>query len=480
MKGSKIVSLLKTLNKKEFKEFGNFVNSPNFTRKKKLLEFYKVICLYYPDFDKPKFNQHTIFKKLYPGKTYNEKIINYLKTELYKAAETYIGIIDMRKNIFDFHLHILKQLGKRQLHSEFGRKAAKLKSIINKNKIRNDNYYLMSYLLKKETRNFYETKKPLGKRIEYFKDMNDELDEFIVFFIVKMLKYYTILRNQENLLNYSYSYKLQDELMAFAKENLIKSHPAANIFYLLNLLYKNTENDSVFYELKNFVETNIGLLEKEDAELIYTELFNYSKIKYVGGNDSYGPENTSIMKFMIARDIYPKENNYMSENTFINIVSNSLRERDYEWIENFIDKFSNKITPDRKANAYNYSLGMLYYWKKKYNTALEYLAKVKTDDFYYYLRVNNHLLKIYYETNEIVGILNTIDATKHFLSSNKVIPGYVKDRFLHFIIYLQKVVRAIETGDNNKLKKLAEEISSAPEFENKIWLLKRIEEKLTD
>jgi hypothetical protein len=234
----------------------------------------------------------------------------------------------------------------------------------------------------------------------------------------------------------------------------------------------------VYFELKELVNKYHGILENNDAELIYSGLFNYTKIKYLEGNEKYSAENAAIMKEMMTKRFYPRENNYMSENAFINYVSIALREKEYDWVENFIKDFKDQLSPEKKENICMYCLGILYYRKKEYNLALDHLAKVKTSDFFYHLRVNNHLLKIFYETGEMESVLTIIDSLRHSLANNKIIPDYVIERYSNYINNLQKLVKLHECKNAEKLDLLTKSISLIKEFENKAWILEMIKKEL--
>lgn len=478
MKNSKLISLIRTFNQEEFKEFGYFVNSPFFVKNKKLPKLYQEISRFYPNFDNPNFTRERIFNKLYPNKKYNEKLIKYQKTELYKAAETYLGILDCKNQKLDFMWHTLVQYSRRKLHVEFAKKTSELKEFLDKSEEKDNEFYFRNYLLIKEIRNFYEVTLPLGKRAAYFESVKDELDVFIVYGIIKLLKYYAVLSNQKSLLNFSFDSKLQDDLMNFAKENINENHPTVKVLYTLNMLHKNTEDENIYYQLKELAKKYYRVLDEKDKELVYAELYNYSKLKYIDGKEYFRKENAEIMKLMLSKKIYPKEDNYMSINTFINIVSDGLKDKEFKWVEEFIRKYKTQIEPGRRENVNNYCLGLIHYKKREFDKAVTFLSKVKTDDFYFYLSVKNQLLKIFCEKNETELVLNTIDAFKHYLASKDMIPDYLNERFSIFIHYLEKFVKITGWNDNKKLIKLEIEIKESPKFENKIWLLNKIKEKL--
>jgi hypothetical protein len=139
-----------------------------------------------------------------------------------------------------------------------------------------------------------------------------------------------------------------------------------------------------------------------------------------------------------------------------------------------MDDYKSKVSPAGAENAYQYCNALLCYRKGKLNEALSFLAEVKIEDFYYYIRVKNQTSKIYFEQCEYESLLSLIDTFKHYLSSSEEIPDFIKARFSSYVNYLARVVHAKLADDSFHLKKLRDEIETSPVFENKSWLLEKI------
>ncbi len=177
---------------------------------------------------------------------------------------------------------------------------------------------------------------------------------------------------------------------------------------------------------------------------------------------------------MIEKKFYPLEENYLPEHTYISFAGDGLIQKEYEWTKKFIEQHKEIIRPERRENAYNYCLATLNYRLKNYDKALKLLAKVKTEDFYYTLRVKNHFLKIYFETNQFESVLNLVDSFRHFLTSNKSIPDYISTRFISYVNFLGRVCNAIFSKDISNLHSIKTEITGSQNFENRAWMIEQI------
>ena len=90
MENTKLISLLKTLDKNEIKEFGKFIVSPFHLKDRTMKPFFEAIMKYYPDFESPKFTRENIYESLYPGKKYDDAVIRKLSSYLYKMGEEFL------------------------------------------------------------------------------------------------------------------------------------------------------------------------------------------------------------------------------------------------------------------------------------------------------------------------------------------------------------------------------------------------------
>ncbi|CAL6314085.1 unnamed protein product [Bathycoccus prasinos] len=58
---------------------------------------------------------------------------------------------------------------------------------------------------------------------------------------------------------------------------------------------------------------------------------------------------------------------------FINVVSSGSKNNEFEWVEQFIDKYQDELTESDRTSIVNLSGGLLNYYKKDYESAENYL-----------------------------------------------------------------------------------------------------------
>ena len=70
MQSGKLIQLLKTLNKKEFKEFQLFVGSEFYNKNQNISKFLENLAIYQGEFDSEKLEKEVFFRKHYKGETF--------------------------------------------------------------------------------------------------------------------------------------------------------------------------------------------------------------------------------------------------------------------------------------------------------------------------------------------------------------------------------------------------------------------------
>jgi len=103
MESSKLVSILKQFNEKEWKAFRRLVDSPYFNRRRKLLELLDLIKKARPKWAIKKLAKTYIYSKLFPNEKYVEKRLVEMRNALVKLIEQYLLI---SKNVDATEIHI--------------------------------------------------------------------------------------------------------------------------------------------------------------------------------------------------------------------------------------------------------------------------------------------------------------------------------------------------------------------------------------
>ena len=114
MQNFKIIQVLRTLDKKEFKKFGEYVYSPFFNKNKNVRKLYDILSKHYPEFENRNLNVEKIFTKVFPKEKYDYFKINNIISDLYKLSESYLYDIGLQKEKqFNKHYLLKGTIGKK-------------------------------------------------------------------------------------------------------------------------------------------------------------------------------------------------------------------------------------------------------------------------------------------------------------------------------------------------------------------------------
>jgi len=88
---TKFLDILKTFSGEDCIKFGEFIRSEYFNKSETTRRLYEIILENYSTQPGKELNKEDLFKKLYPGKKYNESRLINLFSGLYKLSEEYIA-----------------------------------------------------------------------------------------------------------------------------------------------------------------------------------------------------------------------------------------------------------------------------------------------------------------------------------------------------------------------------------------------------
>ncbi len=473
MDNIKLIKLLKSFSSKEFKDLYKFIISPYFNESNILIELYFVLKRYYPEFNNRNFTRENIFKSIYTNeKKYNDKKMRDRFSDMLKLCEEYISLIEIKSDDVKYQHLSLIQIAKRGLESHFESKYKEINKIVEKKRIIDNNFFLTRYEQIKDKRNFYEFRDPLGKRTVYYEQYKDEIKWMNCYFIFKLLKYIVIQYNAKRHLNFDFDFTIEEPILLLTNSIEITNYPPIELFRNIILLNKNFSDD-LFDKTEILLNRSINIMEKDDARIIIIELYNFSEAQRRASVEGYQLKALNLGKNMAEYGLYPIEGGFMAVDHFYNTIHVGLLAGDFEWVEYFTGKFVTKLKPDEQENAENYSNGMLSWKKNEFELALDYFARVKTDDFYLRLRIKYNTLNILFTQKAFESVLYEIDSFKHYLDSNDSIPDLLKLRARNYLKIIGQLAKAILNKNHDEisyLKNVTEKYTPA-EIEHREWLI---------
>lgn len=467
MLGEKFYISLSSLSTIELNSFIRYSKS-NFLNKKKEITF--TIELFKKN--KEKFftflnKEQILFKKVFPNeKTFDRIRLKDLFHYSINLFEDFV-VFYVSKTDDEQKLSILSKFyAKKNMQKEALAINTKLFKIVKKYKLNYKNYYK---LFKLDMNRFeillndfnYET-------FQYAEKANELLDKY---YFLEKLRITQELRSDSIMSSRKYKISFLNEIKNEIKVNeKINKKLLFKIYSITSDLYEGVFDKETYFILKKLVLKNIEKFDFFTRKMVFSDINNYLSILY----NKIGDSSLFVEVFENYKNqIHYKTiiiNNKIADADFSPIINISLALKEFDWTNNFIDKYSKNI---QNKDLVLLNRAQILYVQKDYDKALETLRDVepKTPKVNYELKAI--YAKILYLTNEIDLLDSHLNAFELYIRRQKNISELVKNSNLKFILFSKRLV-------NNKvnvanLLKLKKDIEKDKSVFNRIWLLSELD-----
>ena len=481
MENSGLIKALKTFSKNEIKEFGRYVDSPFHNGRKELSKFYGIIKKHYPDFRGSAMNEETLYSKLYPGKKYDERVIRRLSSFLMKLVESYLTYVGLQKDNYTLKKSFLKEAGKRNLTRVYEKQLIELEKEYSNFIPPAEEYFLRKYYIVEDKLNNYLYKTKDASIADDIENHSLYLIEFLLVQIYQS-RYNLFLYEKEFQADYSESVFMElfsqmdfQKILKKVKDKDPENYPVIAIYYYeLMALLEGNESIEIFKRLLKDNANKFSWLEKRNFYYIFVSICSLQIEK---GEGKYKAELLNAYKEMLDLGICSDyEGGYFSAKLFRNIVAAANITREYEWLEDFINRYSGYLAPDDKDNMYSLSMALLNYEKGEYGKTLECILNIDVELVHFKIDVRYLTVKTYYELGYYEQLLSSIDAFRHFLSNDKHISGRIVDVYSRFCSLTGRLAKIRIEKAYDRLPGIKKEILSLDNKANSEWLMSKANE----
>jgi hypothetical protein len=484
MKDTRLVEIIRTFNEEEIKLFRKFLDSPFNKSGRNTGTLLNYLIQFRPEYDSPRLEYESIYKKIFPGEKYDEKKLTNHITDLTRSAKDFLIHKRLDEDEIDALIFLCSEYHERKLlKNNFNL----LKTI--ENKLVSEFSSTNNYFSKFRQLNFMksavytennEFEKSIGSEIEYF---SASATQFIIDY-TKFLSSKNPAMNTHGLkmeTNFTESiikcFDIDKLISLNEKEEFLNTSLISLHYYRLKTI---EEPDKLnHYELlKEYFYKNIERINREEKYFLFAHLQNYCVLKVHEGQEAFKKEGFEIYKSMLENNAYSNsESEYMEVMIYRNIVYYATMFFEMEWLKKFIEKYTDSLHPEYREDLRNFSYANFYFYKKDFEKALGYISKrFNHEIFLFKTDVKNLMAKIYFELNHTEQAFSLVDSYKHFLSLNKELPESFKIIYNKFLKYYFELLK-IKSGQSKETPSF---IKSKIEKENKLvfkkWLLEKSQE----
>lgn len=473
MINSRLIDVFRTFTPKELKEFSDFVCSPFFNKNSNVIRLFEIIKKNYPEFDADKMKKERVFKKIFPGKTYKDNTMRLLMYYLFEVVEKYLAYIHFSKDVYVFKDNLLYELYERKLYKDLEKIIEEINSELDKVTVRDDGYYRNRFTFA-EIKLIYLAEIHQGKYEKYLTKENLEYftDNITHYYLISVLKYYAITLNTMYLYNVKIDTGVFEKILNSFDSEQFKDVPLIIIYYKIIMLLINPDDEQYYYDLKELVVKYENVIGSMIADL-YINLENYCHRKIRGGNLEYTKDVLYFYRLELNKGTYISHG-CMPNTFYVSCVVNACRLKDYDWVRKFIQKYKSELYENSREAYYYYGMAYLENELKNYEKALEYLAKVKSEELYLKMDIRLLQCRIYYSLVWNIPLQSLLDTFRKTIQNNKFMTETRKEQYMKFIKYLNQLNNLRYKEDVNGFISLKSELNSDEYFPFKLWLSEEI------
>lgn len=466
MRQTKLIALLRTLKKQEWKSFSDFAASPYFNKNQELCRFYGSLKpLASVGFADEMLDRRSVWAALYPENEYDEKALNHLASQLTKLLERFLGQRQfesdgIRQKLCQLEAHLERGLDKgfRFLYTQCilrpGQAPSGPVSGLRQ-------AFELAGLEEKAYSN-----QGLRKFNIHLQVASDRFDEY---FLSQKLIFLCALLDQQKQFPGQYNIAMLPEIRSIlATRNYDHIPLIATYSRLLGMLVE-PEDHRHFQEFQALLSRNKDQFGVQDATDLYLHAINYciQRVRY--GQSGFAETLLNLYAEALG-DGYLLQDGNISPWTYKNVIKLGLGLNQFERVEQFIHDYTGKLPENQKEGAFQFNMADLNYHRQAYKEALQRLNNVEFNDIHYKLGARVILCKIYYETGETEALSSLLSSFRIFLLRSKDISRQVKEPYLNFI----SIVGRLQNNNPASKEKLEARIRKTAMLSNRNWLLRQI------
>jgi len=469
MEKSQLISLLRTFTKKDIRDCRKWLQSPFHNQRE------DVLCLFDHLFEQDRLLKEDLLIKqvvytyIFPDEQYDDAKIRQTMFFLLKSIEKYLSYLEWSKEEVTVSIHLSRAYIEKGLSKYASKTLTAATQKIEDATFRDNLFHQYKYNIIKEE---YAILEGQGRS-----DAQNKLSELInayrVAYISEELAYACLLYSSPNPNINPIEEDYLKHLLPYIEQLQFNNNQNVSLYLLIyEVLAFNKDNQ--FDDLKLKLRDYRQFFKSDELRELYLLIINYCifRVNMTGKREFLG-EAFALYKLGIEDGIFI-ENGILDRYLFRNIVTNGIYLKEYEWVENFIEKYQHYLEPQYKDSFVNFGLGSLYFQTKKYDKAMRYLAQYEHDDVLLNLNSKSMLMRIYYEQKEMNVLESLLDSFKVYLRRKKEVGDNYRLLYNNLIKYTKKLLN-VNPYDSDKREKLRQDILATNPLVNKEWFLEQLE-----
>ncbi len=463
MQDSRLIALLRTLSRTEQRELRKVATSPFFNQRQDVPALLDLLldCI---NEEKPLPDKAEAHRLLYPDQPFDDHRVRMAMSFLMKIAEQYLVHSALFADEVKVKTKLAEVYRQRGLAKHFERAMREAQDVQASSPLRNAEYFTDDYHVQMEQYRFAAT---TSRTAEHnLQAITDNLD---MAYFAQKLRQACLLLSHQAVYKTDYRFGMLDEVLAHVESQQLLDVPAIAVYYFCYRALTQPEQPDYFHQLKKLLVEEHSKFPPHEIADGYLLAINYCIRHYNLGNPAYLADEFDLYREGLKRSFF-LNNGTLSRFTYRNVVTVGLKLQAFDWVENFVNEFRDKLEPKHRESMYSFNLARLAYERRQHGIALQLLQKSEYADLLLNLAAKTLMLKIFFENGDIDTLDSHLTAMLRFIRRKKIM-GYHRENYLNLVLFTKKLM---ETHEKAGLDALREEILAAGAVAEREWLLKRM------
>lgn len=475
-----LLNILAKFTPKEIKEFGEFVNSPFFNKNENVVKLYTYIRKFYPEFNDKRLEKEYVYRKIYSKGEYNDGFMRTVIFNLGKLAEDYIAYVNFIKDDLKRGINFLEELNERKLEKIFLKYFDEIEESVNDIQYKDAEYFYLKYQLQRQMEIYMDWSKFKNKDFKnYTTGINTYIDDDLTsFYLSRALNHYRFMLDKTQYEKIDTNFQFVNYLVDYliSKDNHFKDKLTIKL-HLYEVLLETQKDEKYFHILKDLLVNEKDNLSHSDRYSLHNILQTYCVNMSYRGEAKVVKERFELYKICLEQKLYAaSEHIYFDDLMFANIALNAISISEFEWADNFINEYKDKVSPENSDVVINYTYARLNFVKGEFSEALKFLTNIKTiKHIQFKLPIRDLTMMVYYELGMQTQAYYLIDSYRHFLTNNKESLSDTRyERINAFLKAFTRLVKIKEKNNQADLAKLTSELEENTNVQERKWLLAKV------
>ena len=471
MLSKKLFTYINTFSSSDIRKLEKFIQSPYHNEIQELSTLYSILKPSFLNGSETIPQKKEVWSQLFPNKPYSDVKIRKMASLLLNLAIEFKAYETLKARPEQKLLLELLAVSRPGLSIHIAGVNRKLAQTINQNSSNSAEYNFYRFRHSAQNHRILELENNRKKllKLEELHQANEYLD---IFYYAQKMALIADIIGYQGFMNISNQPNTAIKTLDAVKNASFFHKPIIQVYYLIIRMLSNKEQESFFFELKDWLQKNNQHFSKSQKKTFYAHLINYCISHQINkGNHTFFSHAFEVLSTMVSQKLIFDP--FIDPNYYRNIITIGLQIGKFEYIRDFISTHSSALPPEQKENAETYNLARLYYKQKQYDKVLELLHNVELTNISYALGAKTILIGTYFALDEYRALESLLISFRIFILRNKLLAKNTKQSYLNFLKFTKKLIY-LAPYDKESKEKLKETIIKNNNVAVKDWLLEQI------